>query len=522
MKRINLITATVLSVLLYMNIYGFESEPSNEVGFVRYEMQETDMGYNTLSFHFSDSIPLDFQYLTDQIPGFVSLSYWDEELQYWMTYDGIHAHNSQSFEIGRGYLINVSESSFISSLGDVIEDLNYYLQNNAYGGLNFISVPVTETSINNSGDLFADIIGCLGLAMFDTSTQEWIVHNDPLDDGFIIDVADMFFVQVNESVYWPDYMERRGFRRGDRFSREITHIGLPKIIGTHISLADDSLPSAEDFSFTVHLDNESQIYFISGESGSFYSEETGLCFVNIGNFMTDWTAAENVVFRYYLNDILSGTISIPIIYDGSSQYVEDVVTVEPLLVIDSLTPEETEVTVSEGTSQEFSIIASHPGGNPLAYEWLLDGVEISTANSYLFDSAIHPVGEYELILNVIEANSRTRRSQRSRSNERNEGILFTNKWTIYRVTIPSPLNLVVIIEYGFAELSWDVVEEANSYIVFASDYPYAEDNDWEEIAIVAEPSFSEEIANERRFYRVVASTEEITPPARNIEAEQRK
>ena len=56
-------------------------------------------------------------------------------------------------------------------------------------------------------------------------------------------------------------------------------------------------------------------------------------------------------------------------------------------------------------------------------------------------------------------------------------------------------------------ISWDAVSGANSYKIYASNDPYAED--WEEeIGSVTETSWTTDITGlEKKFYRVVASTE---------------
>ena len=72
--------------------------------------------------------------------------------------------------------------------------------------------------------------------------------------------------------------------------------------------------------------------------------------------------------------------------------------------------------------------------------------------------------------------------------------------------LPSP-NLEVVVVDGDLFIQWEAIVGAYSYHIYSSNDPYVEE--WDEIAIVQEPGFSESIMEERKFYRVIASTEEV-------------
>ena len=83
-----------------------------------------------------------------------------------------------------------------------------------------------------------------------------------------------------------------------------------------------------------------------------------------------------------------------------------------------------------------------------------------------------------------------------------------------------PTNVLIWITAGYVHMQWDDVISANSYMIYASDDPYAAN--WEEIATVGVLGYSEPISVEKKFDRVVASTEEIpvlrdTNPVQNLQ-----
>jgi hypothetical protein len=71
--------------------------------------------------------------------------------------------------------------------------------------------------------------------------------------------------------------------------------------------------------------------------------------------------------------------------------------------------------------------------------------------------------------------------------------------------------VTIEIAAGNAILSWEPVEGANSYLIYASNDPHAEfPADWEGPLILEQPGYSEPLSIERRFFRVKASLS--TPP----------
>ncbi len=82
-------------------------------------------------------------------------------------------------------------------------------------------------------------------------------------------------------------------------------------------------------------------------------------------------------------------------------------------------------------------------------------------------------------------------------------------------TLAPPQNVVIEIIGADVNLSWDAVSGANSYKIYASDDLYAAD--WgTEIAIVSETSWNGAISENKKFYRIVASTENRNAILKNV------
>ncbi len=75
-------------------------------------------------------------------------------------------------------------------------------------------------------------------------------------------------------------------------------------------------------------------------------------------------------------------------------------------------------------------------------------------------------------------------------------------------SLDPPQNVTITVADSIF-INWDAVDGANSYIIYASDDPYAAD--WgAEIVSVSGTSWNGAITEDKKFYRVVASTESVT------------
>ncbi|MDD4223557.1 MAG: hypothetical protein PHD87_03120 [Candidatus Cloacimonetes bacterium] len=96
--------------------------------------------------------------------------------------------------------------------------------------------------------------------------------------------------------------------------------------------------------------------------------------------------------------------------------------------------------------------------------------------------------------------------------ENEDGILYSSNVVdieIQGTIVLDVPEVSISISDGNIVLEWDLIRNANSYVVLASDSPETEDAAWERIAIIEDTSYTETLI-EKRFYRVIASTDAFT------------
>ncbi|MBI2143801.1 S8 family serine peptidase [Candidatus Woesearchaeota archaeon] len=68
----------------------------------------------------------------------------------------------------------------------------------------------------------------------------------------------------------------------------------------------------------------------------------------------------------------------------------------------------TKITVKEGQTKNFSILATDPDGDPISYMWLLNGTVVSTTNKFSFSPKYNESGDYNLTIIVSDGQAETR------------------------------------------------------------------------------------------------------------------
>ena len=144
-----------------------------------------------------------------------------------------------------------------------------------------------------------------------------------------------------------------------------------------ININEDSIYTFDLSSYVTDLDNDPITWSVSGN--------TNINVNIVGSIVTitpnaDWNGVENLLF----------TARDPSNAADSDNVVVTVNPVNDAPVITSFNPVNSPVNVNEGSSQLFSIVANDVDGDPLTYDWRLDGVQVSTAASYNFNSVDGP------------------------------------------------------------------------------------------------------------------------------------
>ncbi len=80
----------------------------------------------------------------------------------------------------------------------------------------------------------------------------------------------------------------------------------------------------------------------------------------------------------------------------------EVLDVDQTIVVDEIVPEPGNYVISEGDSISFYIDAYDPDGNPLEYNWELDGITVSTDDNYEFITNMNSAGTYDITLFVTD------------------------------------------------------------------------------------------------------------------------
>ncbi|MCD4795562.1 MAG: T9SS type A sorting domain-containing protein, partial [Candidatus Cloacimonetes bacterium] len=129
--------------------------------------------------------------------------------------------------------------------------------------------------------------------------------------------------------------------------------------------------------------------------------------------------------------------------------------VDQPIVVDELIPPEGDITIDEGDVINFSIDAYDPDGNDLEYSWQVEGVEVSTSNSFDFITDENSAGEYEVTLFVTD-NFGTRDEQNFLWNVTVNDVSGSGEIMIPNVTAlyqnyPNPFNPVTNIQFNVKE-----------------------------------------------------------------------
>ena len=144
-----------------------------------------------------------------------------------------------------------------------------------------------------------------------------------------------------------------------------------------INMNEDTVYTFDLNIYVTDLDNDPITWSVSGS--------VNLNVNIVGSIVTitpnaNWNGIENLLF----------TARDPSNAADSDNVVVTVNPVNDAPVITNFNPINSPVNVNEGSSQLFSVVANDIDGDPLTYDWRLDGVQVSTIASYNFNSIDGP------------------------------------------------------------------------------------------------------------------------------------
>jgi len=200
-----------LLLFLPVLLLALESEPSEVVGYVKYECVSNINGdYNFIA------LPLNAEYTTASELGadypFISaIRQWDPTSQSWVASDNYGSgfwFPDNTINPNEAILVSISDSSAdIFIAGTLNSAAEYVFVNNSNGDYNAMMLPFEESSLTTSTALGEDIPNCTSIRKWEPVAQEWIA-SDNYGGGFWfpefpVDTATAYFVTVDVGSTWP-------------------------------------------------------------------------------------------------------------------------------------------------------------------------------------------------------------------------------------------------------------------------------------------------------------------------------
>jgi len=217
MKKISLCLMAVIFVCA--SLFAVESEPSEIVGYVAYELQQ---GLNFVAIPMVDEGLSWAEDLANAIGPVDVVNKWNPDGQTWNAayeFGGAWNDDEEGFIAGTGvYLININQpvdNLVFYSVGTMFEPL---AQHNLVAGLNSIMLPLDRSDIINAGESNVDGLG-LGdeigpvdvVNKWSSAAQTWTAaykFAGAWNDDFAISIGDPFLINLTEAVDWPELRGR--------------------------------------------------------------------------------------------------------------------------------------------------------------------------------------------------------------------------------------------------------------------------------------------------------------------------
>lgn len=209
MKKLGVLI--VFAFLCLFNLFALESEPSETVGYVKYDCQSNANGdYNFIAL----SLDAGYTNASDLGAAYSSISsikQWDPTAQEWVASD----------DWGGGFwspdnVLNPNEAIFVTIdtpletiyiAGELNDPAQYSLVTNANGDYNAIMLPFEQSSLTTSQQMGEDISSCLSVRSFDNVSQTWL-SSDNFGGGFWTNVFSVetgfpYIANVSANSTWP-------------------------------------------------------------------------------------------------------------------------------------------------------------------------------------------------------------------------------------------------------------------------------------------------------------------------------
>src|SRR3989344_3933736 len=155
--------------------------------------------------------------------------------------------------------------------------------------------------------------------------------------------------------------------------------------------------------------------------------------------------------------------------DGEISVVEEVIIIvkkkEEAPVIESYTPNDDSLSLSETESIQFSIIAKDFNDDRLFYEWFVDGKLKGSGQDFIFATDLNDAGGYEITVTVSDLNSK-----------------ISKAWTVevLDVNVEEILDSIPDIEINENELASAELPDFSGYgLTYSLSGPLGNQNQWQ-------------------------------------------
>lgn len=195
MKKLLILALLIASVTF---IFAAESEFSDVVGYVKYELTASD--YNMIALPMDTGITTTAELAAAISPAVTSITIWDNEAHGWKQY--AVSVTSTDFEINHGdallvYLAGATDVDFYCA-GTLPEQANYDLIANDYHSM---MLPLNRSEVTTTAEFAAAIgSGITSITTWDNETHGWKQYAvSVVNTDFEINIGDGFLIFSNEA-----------------------------------------------------------------------------------------------------------------------------------------------------------------------------------------------------------------------------------------------------------------------------------------------------------------------------------
>ena len=201
----------LLVLFLYcLTLVSIESDPSEVVGYVKYQCQENANGNYTpiaisMNSGYTRASELDADY-----PEITSIGVWNSETQQWdigVDYGAGHWFPDPEFSENQPILVTVSETIDIYIAGTMNSDPSYFLITNENGNSTPIMLPL-DSEITSPTMLGENTPEVNSISFWNPTTQLWEISVNNGENEWstnpIMEAGNVYFFSVDSDITWPD------------------------------------------------------------------------------------------------------------------------------------------------------------------------------------------------------------------------------------------------------------------------------------------------------------------------------